>query len=372
MTESLTRTRAHATTSARPSASAPSPTQPSRAADKGPTGTFVITGADGFLGSILVRRLAEAGCRVRAGIGPTQRHHLISDLDIERFDIDVRRPHDLDLLFDTPEPATIIHAAGIVSLASHPTKQLWQTNVMGTANVINAARRHGAKRLVHMSTVHVVPPSASGGSLRENDRFDPDLVIGGYAKTKAAATRLVRDAADLDRVIIMPSGFSGPGDPGPGPVNQVIRDLSTGRLPIIVAGGNDFTDIRDVVKAVLRAASISSDGRSYLLSRGWVSMSDFARMVTQQTGRRMPRTLPLPLAHLGVGPAQLVAAIRRVPASLTSYSLHALKHPTNYDHTRAATELGYVARPLVETVRDVLAESSAEHRPAPRVGAATS
>ena len=108
----------------------------------------------------------------------------------------------------------MIHTAGIVSIASNIEPVLMKVNVDGSNNVIRSCIKHAVKRLVYVSSVHAIAELPYGKTMKETDSFDPDTVVGGYAKTKAIATQSAIDArkSGLDTVVVHPSGMIGPGD----------------------------------------------------------------------------------------------------------------------------------------------------------------
>lgn len=81
----------------------------------------------------------------------------------------------------------IVHCAAVVTIDDIVRPEVRAVNVGGTANIIDAARRLGA-RLVYVSSVHALTESPAGAVMREADSFDPDTVVGGYAKTKAESS----------------------------------------------------------------------------------------------------------------------------------------------------------------------------------------
>ena len=103
-------------------------------------------------------------------------------------------------------------------------------------------------RLIHVSSVHAIPEKPEGCVITESCDFSPGLVDGDYAKSKAAATELVFDAAErgLNASIVFPSGIIGPGDIQGGSFTSMAKSFLAGRLVLAVRGGYDFVDVRDM------------------------------------------------------------------------------------------------------------------------------
>ena len=151
---------------------------------------YLVTGATGHLGNTVAHRLARAGGQVRALVLPGEEHAPQLPGGVEAVAGDVRSPASLEALFAGAEgrDVTVIHCAGIVSIASRFDQNVYDVNVTGTKNVVDACVRRGVKKLVHVSSVHALPEKPGGALVSETDVFSPGAVVGLYAKTKAAAT----------------------------------------------------------------------------------------------------------------------------------------------------------------------------------------
>ncbi|MDO5500030.1 MAG: NAD-dependent epimerase/dehydratase family protein [Propionibacteriaceae bacterium] len=321
---------------------------------------WFVTGADGFLGSTIVRALAARGDLVWAGVFGHRAPFALAGVACERLRIDVTDPDSLHRALaevtgapKAPARTVVIHAAGLVSIADNPSARLRAINVDGTQHVIDACRQAGIARLVYVGSMHAFPEPPLGPMV-ETDRFDPHLVVGGYAKTKAEASRRVLAATDLDRVLVHPTGFLGPGDPGDAPVTRLIRDLAENRMPALIPGGSDFVDVRDVAKGTIAAAERGRTGESYLLGAARLSLRDIAVLVAEETGSRVPGILPVWMAWLA---APWVARRNRDEDSrplFTRYSLAVARRNIAVSHEKAAAELGFAPRPLADTIRDTI------------------
>lgn len=211
---------------------------------------YVVTGADGHLGSTLIRLLLERGERVRGLILPGQTPLFADRAEYVRGD--VTNPQSLLPLFADREGAELIliHTAGIISIADKVTDDLVRVNVEGTKNLLALSLGSGVKKFVYVSSVHAIPEQPLR-VLSETDSFSPDKVQGAYAKTKAMATEAVLEyvGKGLNAVIVQPSGILGPYDESGNHLVQLVTDYVENRLPACVRGGYDFVDVRDVAAA---------------------------------------------------------------------------------------------------------------------------
>ena len=173
---------------------------------------YLVTGADGHLGSTIVRLLKKQNLPVRGLLLPGKAEPDIRG--VRYFHGDIRKPESLRPFFENTGHSSlaVIHAAGMISIAEDVTPELYDVNVNGTKNIIAMCLQYKVKRLLYVSSVHAIPEQNKLKVLHETTKFSPDLVVGAYAKTKAEATRAVLEAVPkgLDAVVVHPSGILGP------------------------------------------------------------------------------------------------------------------------------------------------------------------
>ena len=317
---------------------------------------FIVTGANGHLGSALVRLLKSRKEEVRGLVLAGEKVH---DSPLVRyFAGDVTRKESLRPLFEDlgDREAYVIHTAGIVDISGEVTKALWQVNVEGTKNVLELCREYGVKRLVYVSSVHAIPELKEPLVQREVRDFSAGAVEGGYAKTKAEATREVLRAAGqgLDAVVVHPSGILGPYDSAANHIVQLVWDYMRGRLPACVKGGYDFVDVRDVARGCLLAARKGRAGECCILSNARYEIGDLLKMVRQLYGGRRLCALPAWAARAAVPVLKLYARTKGQRPLFTRYSLYALGSNSRFSHDKATAELGYRPREMSVTLRDTV------------------
>lgn len=312
-----------------------------------------VTGATGHLGAALVRRLLDEGARVRAVVREDTR--ALAGLDVETVRGDLSDAEGLARAFQGSE--VVFHLAGRISIAGDPDGSVARTNVLGTRNVVGASVAARVSRIVHVSSIHALADPGPGGTV---DESAPPAASDGYPaydRSKAAGEReiLAGIPRGLPGVILNPAASIGPYDFKPSRMGRVLLDLARGRTPALVEGGFAWVDTRDVAAAAVAAARNGAPGERYLLAGRWRSVRDVAAIVASRTGRHPPRiVVPLRLAALAVPVAGAAArALGREPL-FTRESLRALAGHGAVSCAKAAAALGFVSRPLEETIADTL------------------
>ncbi len=321
--------------------------------------SYYITGATGFLGRAILRELLSRSAVVHAFV--MKDDPLIGEIENEAVLHygDITDYASLEsFLSGAGEKSCVIHSAGMVSVATRPGKELWRINVEGTENVVRAAVKAKAGKLVYVSSVHAMAGKPGGREIEAlPEAFNPDFVKGGYAKTKAAATNAVLRAADkgLDASIVFPSGIIGPGDEGMGSISSMLLSFLSGKLPFAVRGGYDFVDVRDVAYGIVSAAENGRKGGCYILSGHYATIRDILETIGENTSiRRKVSYIPLALAKIIAPFYELDSIRRKKKLFFTPYSVSVLGSNALFSRKSSARELGYCPRSLAETLLDTV------------------
>jgi len=320
---------------------------------KGVTGMkCIVTGATGHIGNVLVRDLYHHGYDIRAIVLAKDDATMIEPL------AEIVRGNILDRAFldaNIRDADVVFHLAGIVEIGSGKKKTIMKVNVEGTKNVLDACLKNGIPRLVYTSSVHAIPELPKDQTMREIDTFDPALVSGLYAKSKAMATSIVLAAKDspLDVVVVHPSGVIGPFDYKLSNVSQVFIDYLCGRLTAYLSGGYNFVDVRDCAAGIRLAAEKGRRGECYILSGSEITVKDLLDEIAGIEGRKRIRTklsfwFILAMSYF----AELYYKIAKSKPLFTHYSILVLHSNRQFDNAKAKTELGYETRDIRESIRD--------------------
>ena len=320
---------------------------------------YLITGATGFLGRTVVEELVDHDAQVRTLVLHNDPYINLLPKEVHIIVGDVCDKNSLaDFFADADSRTCVIHCAGIVSVASSPSPKLYQVNVGGTWRILRQCLAHEVGRLIHVSSVHAIPEKPEGCVITESCDFSPGLVDGDYAKSKAAATELVFDAAErgLNASIVFPSGIIGPGDIQGGSFTSMAKSFLAGKLPLAVRGGYDFVDVRDVAKGILACSESGEPGKGYILSGHYITIRKMLQLVGKTAKRKYrPICLPLGLAKLAAPYYEHRSLKKRKPLFFTPYSVAVLASNGQFSHAAASERFAYQPRPVEETLRDMTA-----------------
>ncbi|MFY9116736.1 MAG: NAD-dependent epimerase/dehydratase family protein [Bacteroidales bacterium] len=321
---------------------------------------YLVTGAAGHLGYTIVSQLILDGKTVRALVLPEDKLSARLPANVELCYGNVLDPDSLDSFFACSTPDTdvfVIHCAGIVTTSLKHSPIVYEVNVQGTRNMIEASLKHRVAKFVYVSSVHAIPELPKGQVIKEVDHFDKNLVYGLYSKTKAEATQCVLDAAErgLDATVVHPSGICGPNSHSYNYATQLVIDCWKGNLPMGVEGGYDFVDVRDVASGTIASCQKGGKGQCYILANRYISIKEFFRTFQTITGKKQPRVMaPIWMAKAVLPFYSVYYKIKKQLPLFNSYSLYTLDTNARFSTDKARLELGYVTRPFSDTLSDTI------------------
>jgi len=245
-----------------------------------------VTGAGGFLGVNLLRHLVERGEEVRA-IDRVRSEH-VADGAVSWVDADVLDLGAMQLALEGVD--VVYHLVAKITLAAED-ETAWTLNTKGVRTVAEAALTAGVQRMVHCSSIHAFDQYRCGGRVDESTlrSIDPSMPV--YDRSKWAGEEELHQVieAGLDAVICNPVGVYGPADYRPlSRVNVMLRNAARGRVPMLIEGGFDMVDVRDVVAGLTAAADKGRTGENYLLPGHQLNMLEASRLAADIAGRRGP------------------------------------------------------------------------------------
>ncbi|MDP2723829.1 MAG: NAD-dependent epimerase/dehydratase family protein [Bacteroidales bacterium] len=315
--------------------------------------TIGVTGATGHVGANLVRMLIEQGFQVRALLrNPSETHPKIP-LEIVIGDL-----LDVDSLKHFCQGIeVVIHTAAVISIGDQPAESVYNTNVTGTKNLIEACRHEGVRRLIHFSSVDALITDCNDEIVDEETPLD---VNSGqiYKRTKALGEQIALAAAsdDFEVIVLAPSAIIGPYDFKTSLIGKMITRMYLGQLPVLVPGGYFWVDVRDVCQAAINAIHLGASGEKYLVIGQWASLVEIAGLVQIHTSKKVfVGMVPFWLAYLGVPFIKAWTALSKTQPLYTHDSLYILqKGCRNLSSAKATRVFGFNPRPLEETVTETI------------------
>jgi len=322
----------------------------------GGTAQTLVTGATGFVGSAVARRLALDGTPVRALVRPGSPRSHLDGLDLEFVSGDLRDARSLRAAMAGIRH--VFHVAADYRLWARDRSEIFAANVDGTRNVMQEALRAGVERVVYTSSVATLGLRADGSPADESVPLSVEQGIGAYKRSKIAAERLVEAMVREDRlpaVIVNPSTPIGPRDVKPTPTGRIIVEAACGRMPGFFDTGLNFVHVDDVAEGHLAALRRGVIGERYILGGENVALADMLAEVARLVGRRPPRfripsAVVIPVAYLAEAKAWLTG---REPF-ITLDGLRLAEHYMFFTAAKAERDLGFRARPYRQALADAI------------------
>lgn len=320
--------------------------------------TTLVTGATGFLGSAVVRALLDRGEAVRVLVRPGSDRRNIDGLEVELAEGDL---NDAATLRDAVKGCRVLyHAAADYRLWASDPREIYETNVNATRELLRLAADAGVERIVYTSSVATLGREPSGRPADEQTPVTIDDMTGHYKRSKFLAEedvkRLVREE-DMPVVIVNPSTIIGPRDIRPTPTGRMVEEAARGKIPAFVDTGLNVVHVDDVATGHVLAFERGEIGERYVLGGEDMMLREILAEIATLVGRRPPRIrLPrgavLPIAYV----AEFAARIRRSREEplVTVDGLKMSKTFMFFSSDKAREALGYTPRPAREALADAI------------------
>ena len=314
----------------------------------------LVTGATGFIGSRVVRKLLEQGVDVRVLVRKKSNLENISELPVDIAYGDLTKPETLSTSLEGCE--ALFHVAAEYKLWVPKPESIYRTNVDGTVNIMKAALQKGIKRIVYTSSVATLGINKNGTPADEETPVTINDMIGHYKRSKYIAEEKVREMvkkAGLPAIIVNPSTPIGPGDIKPTPTGRIIIEAASGRMPAYVDTGLNIVHVDDVADGHILAFEKGRIGERYILGGENLTLRELLEKIAQFTGRSAPKIrlspdIILPIAYI----AEVIAKITKKEPFITIDGVLMSKKKMFFSIEKAKTELGYNPRPADEAIKD--------------------
>ena len=311
-----------------------------------------VSGANGFLGSHIVRALQERGHESVALVGADLDSSNLEGLDVERRALDLLDPASVREALVGGE--MLIHSAARYSFWEPDPRHIYRVNVDGTRHVLAAAREQGFRRIVYTSSTATLTPSLDREVESEEGLLDLRRFHGHYKSSKMMAEiAVLREfARGLPGVIVHPTAVIGPGARRPPPSGGIVLHFINGRMKAYADTVLNVVDVEDVARGHVLALERGELGQRYILGGENSTLREVASLLSDLTGIPAPRVaLPAGLLEMAGRVGEWIAdhITQRTPLVDRESTLHASRNRP-VDSSRAEKELGYVRRPMSLTL----------------------
>ena len=312
-----------------------------------------VTGGTGFIGANLIRLLLQKGYEVRALFRPESNLENLKNLDIEKVEGCLT---DSNLYQSLKGCQVLFHCAAHYSLWQKDKPLLEQYNILGTRNILAAARQAGIERTIYTSSVAAIGVKP-GVAVNEIYQSPVENLVGHYKKSKYWAEQEAHQAVKLgqDIVIVNPSTPIGPWDIKPTPTGDLILRFLRRKMPAYVNTGLNFIDVRDVAQGHLLALKKGKTGERYILGHQNLTLKEFLDLLSKITGLPAPqKTLPiwLPLSVAWVD-EMILANLGKTP-SIPLDGVKMSRQPMYYNASKAVQELGLPQSSIQTALQDAV------------------
>lgn len=315
---------------------------------------ILITGANGFLGSAITRKALDKKYKVLVLVRECSDISNLKDLDVQIFRGDLRKKDTIVDAFKNCQ--TFFHVAADYRLWARNPSEIYESNLLGTQNVIELIKDIPKHKLVYTSSVATLGIENSGES-NENTNVKFEQMIGDYKKSKYLAEKIVMDYIknkNLKGVIVNPSTPIGPGDIKPTPTGKIVLQMLQKKMPAYVETGLNFVHVDDVAQGHFLALEKGKNGEKYILGGENMSLKSFLDLIADQvnvpkTNIKIPSKPLYPFAFLN---EMLAFFIKGYEPMLTINGLKMSEKKMYFSSEKAKKELGYRPRNVKNAIKD--------------------
>lgn len=315
----------------------------------------LVTGATGFIGSHIAKKLVDRGEHVKILLRKSSQTSNIDDIDVERVYGDVM---DMDSVNEALKGCdTLYHTAGVASFRKEDYQKMEEINVKGTSNILNAALEAGIKKVIHTSSIAAIGVDPNRGIANEETKYDLDYLGVKYLNTKHRGEQIALDLSKkgLPLIVVNPSTVIGTGDIYLSSTAFILWFYKK-KFPGYMDGTLNMVDVDDVAEGHILAAEKGRIGERYILGNENFTLQELFTLLEEVTGVPKPK-MKIPY-FMALASGYVVERI--LGMSFPNYSTMDLdsvklsKLRWHFDNSKAINELGYQPGDIKESVKNTL------------------
>ncbi|MDG2032564.1 MAG: NAD-dependent epimerase/dehydratase family protein [Rhodospirillales bacterium] len=315
----------------------------------------LLTGATGFIGAAILRRLSREDLAIRVLVRETSDRFHLKNIETEICVGDLGDKASLQNAMKGCD--ALIHTAAEYRLWTSDPNGMVASNITGTANILSAAGDAGVSNIVYTSSVAALGKAAGGEPVTESTPSKLEDKIGLYKRSKFLAEQEVlhiHQAQGLPVKIVNPSAPIGPGDIKPTPTGRLVVEAAKGKVPAYVESGLNVVHVDDVAEGHLLALHKGVPGEKYILGGENLTLLEVLTHIATAAGVRppmirVPHNIVLPIAYMSEAWAKWVTG--KEPFT-TVDGVNMSRKPMYFSSKKAIDDLGYAPRPIISAFQE--------------------
>ena len=316
----------------------------------------LITGATGFVGSAILRLLIRKGFDIQVLVRAGANRNNLENYNIKIIEGDLRNTESLKIAVDSCE--LVFHVAADYRIWVPDPKNMFNINIDGTRNLLNAAKNEGVKKIVYTSSVATLGTNKDGTSANEMTPSTIENMVGAYKKSKFIAEKMVLSLIKNEGypvTIVNPSTPVGPNDIKPTPTGKIILDTIRNRMPAYVETGLNIVHVDDVAYGHLLAMERGKIGERYILGGENMSLESIINYLCtlekiSPPKIKLPHNLILPIAWI----MEHLSKITHKEPLVTTDGVMMAKKIMYFSSEKAKVKLGYNPRSAFNGLDDAV------------------
>lgn len=321
----------------------------------------LVIGASGFLGSHIVKELTRQGYRVRIMVRASSNLDALAGIEYEKVIGDVLNTPSLEAAMIGCD--WVFHSAVDTRAWLFNSGPLYQTNVLGVVNAVNAAKACSIKKFILTSSLVTVGRNPSGIADETCIPTEKDLFTD-YMRTRFLAEKYILDAfteSGFPAIACCVSNTYGADDLQPTPHGNLIKQVAYGRVPVYLKAKSECVGVVDAAQALILAAEKGREGERYIISERYISNKALFTIAEKKAGlSRLIGGAPTSLVYLCTTVAGVFSRLFALDSVLTNNSAKLLYQTWPLSNSKAKNELGWEPRPIHDSIEEAVDSYLAE------------